>query len=317
VAEVGAFLSGEEHGPRSLLEQAQMAEAAQIRSILISDHFHPWTERQGESPFVWSIIGAVAATTSLRVTTGVTCPIMRIHPAVLAQATATSQLLLKGRFVFGIGSGEALNEHILGEHWPPAATRLEMLEEAVQVIRQLWTGDLVTHYGQYFTVENARIYSVPDLSPPIVVSAFGAGALELAARIGDGFITTQPDADALHQYRQRDGRGDAVAALKVCWGADEDQARKTAYELWPTEALEGQLNQDLALPSHFEAAATPITEEMVTRIVPCGPDPEVHVAAIRRYFEAGFDTVYVNQIGPEQRGFFEFYSSELRPRLGV
>ena len=164
MAEIGAFLSSEEHGPGALVAQAKLAEEAGIRSIFISDHFHPWIDRQGESPFVWGVIGAISASTSHKVTTGVTCPTVRIHPAILAQAAATAQLLLEGRFVFGVGSGEALNEHILGHHWPPVDTRLEMLEEAVEVIRKLWEGGLTTHHGRYYAVENARIYSLPGLA---------------------------------------------------------------------------------------------------------------------------------------------------------
>src|SRR5947209_1256752 len=149
MSEIGAFLSSEEHGPAALVEQARMAEAVGMRGVCISDHFHPWIDAQGQSPFVWSVIGAIGATTKLKVTTGVTCPTVRIHPAVLAQAAATSMLMLEGRFVFGVGSGEALNEHILGHRWPPTDTRLEMLEEAVAVMRELWKGGFVTHHGRY------------------------------------------------------------------------------------------------------------------------------------------------------------------------
>jgi G6PDH family F420-dependent oxidoreductase len=317
MAEIGAFLSSEEHGPAALVAQAKLAEEAGMHSIFISDHFHPWIDRQGESPFVWSVIGAISARTSHKVTTGVTCPTTRIHPAILAQAAATSQLLLEGRFVFGVGSGEALNEHILGHRWPPVETRLEMLEEAVEVIRKLWEGGLVTHHGRYYTVENARIYSAPDSAPPILVSAFGPEATDVAARIGDGFVTVQPDRELLERYRNNGGKGPAIAALKVCWDQDEQQARKLAFELWPTTAVEGQLSQELPMPAHFEAAASNVTEDMVADLLACGPDPEKHVAAIKKYLEAGFDEVYINQIGPDQQGFFRFYERELRPRLGV
>jgi G6PDH family F420-dependent oxidoreductase len=315
MAEIGAFLSSEEHGPRALVDHAKLAEEAGMHSIFISDHYHPWIDRQGESPFVWGVIGAISASTSHKVTTGVTCPTVRIHPAILAQAAATAQILLQGNFVFGVGSGEALNEHILGHRWPPVDTRLEMLEEAVEVIRQLWGGGLVSHHGRYYTVENARIYSAPDLPPPILVSAFGPEAADVAARIGDGFVTVQPDRELLERYRSKGGKGRAIAALKVCWDQDEKRARKLAHELWPTEGVEGQLAQELPLPSHFEAAAANVTEEMVADLVACGPDPERHVAAILKYVEAGFDEVYVNQIGPDQEGFFRFYERELRPRL--
>jgi G6PDH family F420-dependent oxidoreductase len=235
----------------------------------------------------------------------------------VAQAAATAQSLLKGRFVFGVGSGEALNEHIVGDPWPPATTRLEMLEEAVGVIRELWKGGVVTHYGKHYTVENARLYSLPDEPPPIAVSAFGPMAAEVAARIGDGFVTVQPDKEILDHYRKHGGIGPSIAALKVCWDHDEARARKLAHQLWPTEALEGQLSQELPMPSHFEAAAAHVTEDMVADVVSCGPDPERHVQAISRYLEAGFDRVFINQIGPEQEGFFAFYRNELAPRLGV
>jgi G6PDH family F420-dependent oxidoreductase len=186
------------------------------------------------------VIGAIAASTSHKVTTGVTCPTVRIHPAILAQAAATSQLLLDGRFVFGVGSGEALNEHILGDRWPSVEVRHRMLEEAVEVMRTRWEGGLVNHHGEYYTVENARIYSVPDSPPPIVISAFGPKAADLAARSGDGFVTVQPDKDLLARYRQQGGKGPSIAALKVCWDQDEGRARTLAYDLWPTEALDGQ-----------------------------------------------------------------------------
>jgi G6PDH family F420-dependent oxidoreductase len=314
--EIGAFLSSEDHDARALLLQAQMAEAAHMRSVFISDHFHPWIDAQGESPFVWAVIGAISAATSLRLTTGVTCPTIRIHPAIVAQAAATAQSLLEGRFILGVGSGEALNEHILGDHWPPVATRLEMLDEAVSLMRELWKGGLVTH-GEHYTVENARLYSLSDPPPPVAVSAFGQESAALAAAIGDGLVTVKPDADLIDQYRSNGGTGPVVGALKDCWDRDESTARKTAAQLWPTEALEGQLAQELPLSSHFESAVAHVTEEMVADVVPCGPDPERHVEAITKYLEVGFDEIYVNQIGPEQEGFFSFYAREIAPRLGL
>jgi G6PDH family F420-dependent oxidoreductase len=315
MAEIGMFLSSEEHGPRELVSQAQRAAAAGFRSVFISDHFHPWIDRQGESPFVWSVIGAVAATTELKVTTGVTCPLVRIHPGIVAQAAATSQLLLDGRFVLGVGTGEALNEHIFGDPWPPVATRLEMLEEAVSLMRDMWHGKTITHHGRHYTVENARLYSCPENPPPVVVSAFGPLARAVAARIGDGFVTTQPDKDVVADYKKQGGSGPTIAALKVCWDTDEARARKLAHELWPTEGLAGQLSQELPMPLHFEQAASIVTKEMVAEKVACGPDPERHVSAIRDYLDADFDEVYVNQIGPDQAGFLDFYEKEVAARI--
>jgi len=315
MAEVGVFLSSEEHGAVTLVEQAKRAEEAGFRSLLISDHFHPWTDAQGESPFVWGVIGAIAGSTAMRVTTGVTCPTVRIHPVVLAQAAATAQSLLGGRFVFGVGSGEALNEHVLGDRWPSAPVRLEMLEEAIEVIRMLWEGGNVRHDGRYYSVDNARIYSRPDSPPPIPVSAFGPASLALAARVGDGLVTVKPDAEVVASYRGQGGSGPVIGALKVCWAPDEGEAVETAHRLWPTEVLQGQQMQELPMPAHFEEAASIVTEEMVAETVPCGPDPERHLRAISQFLEAGFDEVYINQIGPDWAGFLEFYSKELGPRL--
>ena len=220
----GYFLSCE-YTPAELLEQARLAEEAGFDALWISDHFHPWTSEQGESPFVWSMIGAISQVCDLPVTTAVTCPTLRIHPAIIAQAAATSALLLgEGRFCLGLGSGEALNEHILGDVWPAADVRLEMLEEAVEVIRELWTGEDVTHHGQHYTVENARIWSLPTTPPRISISGFGPKATDLAARIGDAYTTTTPDQGLLGRFRQKAKVGaTAQAGLKVAWADTEDE----------------------------------------------------------------------------------------------
>lgn len=309
----GYFLSSEEHDPRELVRMATMAEEAGFEALWISDHFHPWLDEQGESGFVWSVIGAISAATSLPVTTAVTCPTLRIHPAIIAQAAATSALLTEDKFVLGVGSGEALNEHILGRRWPSAAERLEMLEEAVGVMRDLWTGKLISHRGQHYTVETARLYSVPQTPPPVYMSGFGAKAIELAARIADGYICVEPNADFVRRYRDAGGRGPAQGGMKVCWGTDADQARKTVYRLWRNDELPGEAAQLLQTPRHFEEITQLISEDDIS--VPCGPDPDVHINAIKAYPDAGFDEVYISQIGPDQEGFFEFYASQVLPRL--
>jgi G6PDH family F420-dependent oxidoreductase len=311
----GYFLSSEEHGPRSLLQQAQAAERAGFRRVTISDHFHPWMDAQGESPFVWSTIGAIAATTELEVTTAVTCPTLRIHPAILAQATATSAVLSGGRFRFGVGTGERLNEHILGQHWPPADVRRDLLREAIEVIRALWAGEVVDHHGPHYTVENARLYTVPSEPIPVLVSAFGPDATALAAEIADGFFTTAPDADGLQRYRELGGRGPAVATVKLCWAEDEETARKTAHRLWASNGVPGEAMQELSMPAQFEQAAQLVTPEQLADKIPCGPDPERHADALRQYLDAGFDEVHVGQIGDDHAGFFDFWSKELAPRL--
>jgi G6PDH family F420-dependent oxidoreductase len=318
MVELAYALSSEEHDARSLVAIAQRAEAAGFRSVWVSDHYHPWIDAQGHSPFVWSVIGGIAATTNLTVTTGVTCPLIRIHPAIVAQAAATSANLLPGgRFRLGVGTGEALNEHILGNRWPPADVRLAMLAEAIHVMRALWAGKLVTHRGMHYTVESARIYTAPEDEIPVLVSAFGPKALRLAAEHADGWVTTNADGHLLTQYRDWGGAGPACGGFKVCWGPDESKARKLAHELWPTSGIPGQLHQDLPTPTHFEQAAQIVTEDQATKGTPCGPDPEPYVAQLRTFVDAGFDEVSITQIGPDQEGFFRFYESELRARLGV
>ncbi|MCF3122110.1 TIGR03557 family F420-dependent LLM class oxidoreductase [Streptomyces arenae] len=316
MAHYGYFLASEEFTPAELLDQARAAEQAGFDCLAISDHYHPWTGEQGESPFVWTMIGALAQVTSLPVTTFVTCPTTRLHPALNAQAVATSAVVADNRFRFGVGTGEALNEHILGGVWPAADVRFEMLEEAVQVIRNLLTGDEVTHRGRHYTVENARLYTVPDEPVPIHVSGFGPKAAALAGRIGDGFVTMTPDQDLVEQFRRSGGgQKPVLGGLKVCWGADREQAVKTVHRMWPTQFLPGELGQVLPSPAHFEQAATLVTEEAVAEGTVCGDDPQEHARAVTAYTDAGFDEVYVGQIGPDQQGFFDFYRSEVLPGL--
>jgi coenzyme F420-dependent glucose-6-phosphate dehydrogenase len=317
MVEIGYKLSSEEHGPRALVSYAARAEATGFSYGLISDHYHPWIDRQGESPFVWSVIGAIAQSTStLRIGTGVTCPTVRIHPAIIAQAAATTGLLLPGRSFLGVGSGENLNEHILGDAWPSATVRLEMLEEAIDVIRLLWEGGQQNHYGKHYTVENARIYSLPEELPPIYVAASGSNAAELAARTGDGMIGVAPAKEIVEQYESAGGRGKPkYSEVLVCYDEDESAARKIATEWWPNVAMGGQLGQDLTLPSHYEAIAELVSEEDVCKSVACGPDIDRHLSSINEYVEAGYDHVTLHQIGPHQDEFLAFFEKQIRPRL--
>jgi G6PDH family F420-dependent oxidoreductase len=316
VAEIGIFFSCEERTAREIVDGARRAEQAGFRSAWISDHFHPWNDAQGQSPFVWSVLGAAAAVTeSMRWMTAVTCPTVRTHPGIVAHAAATTATLMPGRLRLGVGSGEALNEHVFGARWPQAEVRLEMLEEAVEVIRLLWQGGFQSHHGRHYTVENARLYSLPDEPPPILVSGFGPKAIGLAGRIGDGFVTVGPDADAVGAYREHGGTGPISGGLKVCWGEDRDACVKTVHRLWPNEALSGELAQVLPSPRHFEQATELVTEEQISSSLPCGPDPEEHVAAIQAYVDAGFDEIHVGHIGPDHDGFVDFYAREILPRF--
>jgi G6PDH family F420-dependent oxidoreductase len=312
---LGYKLSSEEHAPHELIAHAKRAEEAGFGFGMISDHYHPWIDKQGHSPFVWSVIGGISQVTRrLSVVTGVTCPTVRVHPAIVAQAAATSACLLPGRFMLGVGTGENLNEHILGEVWPSAAVRREMLEEAIQVMRALWEGDDTSHRGRYYTVENARIYSLPQQPPPIFVAASGEKAAELAGRDGDGLVATAPNKEVVQTFERSGGKGKPrYAELTVCWAADEASAKKTAHEIWPLAGIGGELSQELPLPRHFEQAAKTVREEDIAESVPCGPDPARHREAIQKYADAGFTHLAVHQIGPDQEGFFKFYEREILP----
>ncbi len=311
--EVGYSLSSEEHPARDLVRHAVAAERAGFSFALISDHFHPWTDRQGESPFVWSVLGAIAeATERLRVGTGVTCPLVRIHPAVVAQAAATTALLYEGRFFLGVGTGENLNEHVLGDRWPSYEERAEMLEEAVAVMRELWGGGLVSHRGRHYTVDRARLYSVPGEPPPVAVAASGENSARLAARIGDALISTAPDRELVEQFEQAGGAGKPrYGQLTVCVADSEEEAVRLAHEWWPNAALGGDLGQELALPRHFRQATSTVTPDQVAEAVVCGPDPDRHREALAEFEQAGFDHVYVHQVGPDQERFLQLYEREI------
>jgi G6PDH family F420-dependent oxidoreductase len=316
MAAIGYFLSCEEQPPDALIEQAKLAQQAGFTHLAISDHFHPWTDAQGSSPFVWSVIGALSQAVDLPITTFVTCPTVRIHPAVVAQAAATAAVMTNGRFRLGVGTGEALNEHVTGERWPAFPARAEMLKEAVEVIRALMTGENVDHRGRHYTVENARLYTVPEAPVPIHVSGFGPNAAELAAEIGDGYVTMAPDTDLIEQFQKAGGAGKPVlGGIKVCYGRDRDAALTTAHRLWASDALPGELAQILPTPAHFEQANSLVTPEQVASRITCGDVSAEHVAAVRKYLDVGFDEVYVSQIGPDYREFFDFYRQDVLPAL--
>jgi G6PDH family F420-dependent oxidoreductase len=310
----GYFCSAEELAPREIVAAGQAAERAGFDRLWVSDHYHPWQESQGESAFVWSCLGALATTTQLQLTTAVTCPTFRIHPAILAQAAATTQVLAEGRFRFGVGSGEALNEHILGDAWPPVSIRLERLEEAIEVMRKLWTGETVTHEGKYYTVHNARIFSLPDAPIPVLISGFGPEATEVAARIGDGFITVSPDKEALTQFRRKND-GLTQAGTKICWAPTEEEAKETAFRLWSHSGIGGQSSQDVPMWHTFASIGEANTPDKLAETIPCGPDPERAAASIREYVDAGFDEVYIAQMGRDQEGAIRFLTEQVLPLL--
>ena len=313
---LGYALSSEEHPPSDLVRFARAAEDAGFGFALISDHFHPWVDAQGHSPFVWTVIGGIAESTEgLRLGTGVTCPTIRTHPAVIAHAAATSAAMMPGRFFLGLGTGENLNEHVVGYGWPASDERLDMLEEAIELMKLLWEGGEQTFRGAYYTVEDARLYTLPDKPVELAIAAAKPQAAELAGREGDAFVGTSPDAKVIQAFENAGGSGKPrYGQITCCWAADEAKARKTAHRIWPNAAIEGDLSQELPLPRHFEQAAEKVTEDDVAEKVVCGPDVERYVELIDEYEQAGYDHVYLHQVGPDQEGFFRFAERELLPR---
>jgi coenzyme F420-dependent glucose-6-phosphate dehydrogenase len=308
--EIGYWLSSEEHAPRDLVANARAAEEAGFSFAVISDHFHPWIDAQGQSPFVWSVLGAIATTTQrLTVGTGVTCPLIRIHPAIVAQAAATAAVMFEGRFFLGVGTGENLNEHVTGAKWPAPDERLAMLEEAVRAMRELWDGGYTTRRGDHYTVEQARLYTLPDEPPPVIVAAAQENAAELAGRIGDGYMNVAPDKDTLKIYERAGGKGPKHG--KVTGASTLEQA----HERWPNMGLGGSLSQELALPRDFEAAAETVRPEDLEGSLALGDDPDAWLEQIAKYDDAGFTHVSLHHVGEDQRGFVEFVRRELMPKI--
>ena len=314
---LGYTLSSEEHDPVTLVENARQAEERGFQFVGISDHFHPWSEEQAQSPFVFSVIGALSRVLEeIDVMVGVTCPIIRYHPAIVAQAAATCSLLLEGRFSLGIGAGENLNEHVVGMGWPPVAIRHEMFVEAIEILRQLWTGEFTDYFGIYYTVEGAKLYSAPEDDIPLIISAYGPKAAEIAGRYGDGFITTSPSKQLVKQFDKIAGPGKPkYAQITVCFDTDRERAKRTAHKYWRFTGLPSPLNTELRLPMDFDKASALVTVDKVAESIVCGPDVDQYIQSIQEYVNAGFDNIYIHQVGPNQDAFFDFAEKELLPEF--
>lgn len=310
---IGYTLSSEEFDPLSLIRFAQLAEDAGFSFLSVSDHFHPWVDEQGESPFVWNVIGALSQVThSVKVLVGVNCPIIRYHPAIVAQAAATSQYMLQGRFILGVGTGENLNEHVVGQGWPPASVRLEMLEEAILIMRKLWQGGYQTHFGKFFNLDAGRIYTLPETSIPIIISAMGEEAAQVAGNLGDGFITTSPNQDLILLFESSGGKGKPkFGQLNVCFDKNPEKAKEIMKKEWPLAGMPHPLNTELRLPQDFQNTAQLVRVEDATKNVPTGADPQSILESIQKYIDAGFSDIYIHNIGPNQEEFIEFASREI------
>jgi G6PDH family F420-dependent oxidoreductase len=313
----GYKLMSEEHGPVDLVANAARAEDAGFDFVSISDHFHPWLEAQGHSPFAWSVLGAIAqATKRVGITTGLTCPIIRYHPAIIAQAAATVALLSGNRFTLAVGAGERLNEHITGARWPSTPERHAMLGEAIDIFRLLWSGGVHTRKGEHFEVNHARLYDVPDQPIPIVVGVSGEGGLKLAADKADGIMATEPKKELTEGFKLRSHKpGPCYSEVALAYAPSEKEALKLAKERFSFSALAWPVNSELPTVDGFEAAVKFIREDDLADTIAAGPDPERHIAAILKHIDAGFDRICLVGIGPDQKAFAEFFKTELQPRL--
>ncbi|MEZ5668540.1 MAG: TIGR03557 family F420-dependent LLM class oxidoreductase [Alphaproteobacteria bacterium] len=313
---LGYKLMSEEHGPKDLVRNTQRAEDAGFDFAALSDHFFPWLEEQGHSPLAWTVLGALAqATSRLGLMTAVTCPIMRYHPAIIAQGTATMGLLSDDRFTLAIGSGERLNEHVVGEGWPGIGERHERLSEAADIIQGLLSGELTNYRGVYFSIDQARLYDRPAKKPPVVMAAGGPQAARLAGRKGDGLITVEPRAELIEAFASTGGSGPRYAEVAMCYAEREADAIATAHRLFRWSQTGWPVVVELPDPAGFDAASRFVPPEAVAQAISCGPSLERHLAQIDRFVAAGHDHIILIQIGPDQEGFIRFFERELGPAL--
>ncbi|MFF7091253.1 LLM class F420-dependent oxidoreductase [Streptomyces rubradiris] len=318
MVQIGYTMMTEQAGPRDLVEHVVGAEEVGFDFSVISDHYFPWLRAQGHASYAWSVLGAAAqATSRIPLMTYVTCPILRYHPAIVAQKAATVQLLSEGRFRLGLGAGENLNEHVVGGGWPPVDVRHEMLEESVRIIRALFEGGHVTHHGQHYDVESARLWDLPEQAPPIGIAVSGDQSCELAGHLADLVIATEPKAGLLDAFDRHGGSGKPrVGQLPVSYDPDRDTAVKRAHSQFRWFGLGWKVNAELPHPDSFEAATQFVTEDDVASSIPCGDDPEAFVEAVRPYAEAGFGEIALVQIGGDaQREFLDWSAKTLLPAL--
>ncbi|MEU2157668.1 LLM class F420-dependent oxidoreductase [Streptomyces sp. NPDC019396] len=318
MVQIGYTMMTEQAGPRALVDDVVAAERAGFDFSVTSDHYFPWLEAQGHSPYAWSVLGAAAqATARIPLMTFVTCPTTRYHPAVVAQKAATMQLLSEGRFRLGLGSGENLNEHVVGRGWPSARLRLDMLEEAVEIIRNLFAGGELNHHGTHFDVVNARLWGLPDEAPPIGIAVSGERSCSLAGRLADLVIATEPKAELLDAFDRHGGVGKPrIGQLPVCYDTDRDAAVERAHDQFRWAVGGWSVNSELPGPSGFEGATKYVTPEDVAEMIPCGDDIGAFVDAVRPYVEAGFTEIALVQVGGDrQRPFIDWAEKQLLPAL--
>ncbi|WP_017595795.1 TIGR03557 family F420-dependent LLM class oxidoreductase [Nocardiopsis potens] len=309
---IGFKLMAEEHGPRELVRQAVRAERAGFDFVEVSDHFHPWLHDQGHSPFAWSVLAAIAERTErIELGTGVTCPSVRYHPAVVAQAAATTALLAGGRHFLGVGSGERLNEHVVGAAWPSVDVRQEMLREGLQIIRLLWSGGYRSFRGRHLSLEDARLFDLPEEPPRLIVAAGGGRAAALAAELGDGLFANEPRSDLVEAYTGAGGAGPRYNEVPLAVGRDRDAALKAAHRMLRFAAGGWKTMAELPNPVNFEAAAGSVTVEQIAGMVSAGPDPGEHLAQARAFADAGYDHLALMNAGGDPDEFLDYCAAEL------
>lgn len=310
--QLGYKLAAEGFGPKELIRQAQRAEEAGFDFVEISDHYHPWLDLQGHSPFAWTVLGAIAARTErIGLATGVTCPTVRYHPAIIAQAAATLQIVSDGRFTLGLGSGERLNEHVVGQGFPSVRGRQERLREAIEIIRLLWRGGYQSYEGKHLQLEDARVFDLPETLPLIAVAAGGRDAAAMAAELGDALFATEPRGDLVETYQQGGGSGPRYAEVSVAWAPTEEEAIAEAHRTARWSVTGWKVMSELPNPANFEAASATVRPEDLREQIAAGPDPEKYLEALRPYQKAGFDRLVLMNLGPDPDGFFDFVTREL------
>lgn len=313
----GYTLYCEGNGPKELVEQAILAEKAGFDFLVISDHYHPWLPEQSHSGFAWSILGAIAqATSTIKLATMVTCPIMRYHPAIVAQMAATVAVLSDDRFTLGIGSGERLNEHIIGEGWPSVTIRHDMLREAIDIIKSLWEGEYTSYQGEYFSVDDARVFDLPHEPIPMFTAAGGIHAAQLAAQSDTGLCVTEPKKEIIESYLAKNGQAENIwGQIVLSWDNDETQGLKTAYEQFRFSAGGWKVQAELPNPVNFDAATKNVRPEDLAENIPAGPDVKKHLEGIRAFQDAGIQNLAVAYPGNDPEGFMQFWQHKLLPQL--
>ena len=312
----GYTLMCEQSGPRALVDDAVRAEEAGFDFAVVSDHYSPWLEEQGHSPYAWSVLGATAqATERMGLMSFVTCPIRRYHPAVVAQKAATMGVLSEGRFTLGLGAGENLNEHVVGP-WPSVTQRHDMFTEALEIIQGLLDGSTISFTGEYYEVGEARLFDVPQERVPVAVAVSGPDSCALAAEYADGIVATEPDRELVRQFTDAGGNGRRYGQVAICYGPDAQECRRLCTGTVPLGPLGWKARAELPNPAAIAAATEVVRDEDVAAAVSCGPDLDQHVGAVAAFAEAGFTDIAVVQVGGDEQGrFLQWARDEFLPAL--